>query len=74
MRRFRDRQGRAWEIVLGRGSWGAQVALFVPLGHDAPVRQADLAASAVDQAVDEIDRADEASLQALLDLSKNREE
>ena len=74
MRRFTDREGRGWEVVLGRGSWGAHVALFVPRGHDAPVRQADLAATALDQAMIEIERADEARFQTLLDRSKNREE
>lgn len=74
MRRFTDREGRVWDIVLGRGSWGAHVALFVPHGHEAAVRQTDLAASGFDQAMDEIERADQHRLQSLLDHSKNREE
>jgi hypothetical protein len=50
------------------------VALFVPSGHEAPVRQAELAVSAMDQAIDEIERADDARLQQLLDGSRNRDE
>jgi len=74
MRRFRDREGREWDVVLGRASWGAHVALFVPAGHDAAVRQADLAASGLDGAMDEIGEIEVSGLQSLLDRSKNREE
>jgi len=74
MRRFSDREGRTWEVVAGRGSWGMHVILFVPVGHDAPVRQADLAVSAMHEALDEIERADAARLQQLLDGSRHRDE
>jgi hypothetical protein len=39
MRRFEDDHGRRWDVVLGRESWGALYALFVPAGHADPVRQ-----------------------------------
>ncbi|MGD8277333.1 MAG: hypothetical protein PVH00_04875 [Gemmatimonadota bacterium] len=74
MKRFSDREGRTWEVVPGRGSWGMHVVLFVPAGHDAPVRQAELAVSAMDEALDEIERADTARLQQLLDGSRHRDE
>lgn len=47
MRRFEDPEGRAWDVVIGRESWGAHYALFVPGGRgtDEPVRQAPLDAT-----------------------------
>jgi hypothetical protein len=74
MRRFRDRAGREWDVVLGRASWGAHVALFVPAGHEAPVRQADLVASGLEGAMDAFGQIDDGGLQSLLDRSKTREE
>jgi len=74
MKRFSDREGRTWEVVPGRGSWGMHVALFVPSGHEGPIRQAELAVSAISEAMDEIDRADDARLQQLLDGSRYRDE
>lgn len=74
MRRFNDRNGRVWEVVLGRASWGAHCALFVPDGWQADVRQAPLLASAWDHATAELESMDDARLQALLDASTLREE
>jgi hypothetical protein len=74
MKRFADREGRLWEAVPGRGSFGMHVVLFVPAGHEAPIRQAELAASAMDEAIDEIERADDARLWELLDASRHRDE
>jgi hypothetical protein len=48
MRRFEDADGRRWDVVLGRESWGALYALFVPAGHDSPIRQAMLDAAGYD--------------------------
>lgn len=44
MRRYVDPDGRTWDVVVGRESWGALYALFVPAGRerDEPVRQAML--------------------------------
>ena len=69
MRRFTDRRGDRWDVVLGRESWGALYALFVP-GGNAPIRQAPLAASAYDQAMQQLDAMDEQELQRLLDGSQ----
>jgi hypothetical protein len=75
MRRFRDRNGVSWDVVLGRESWGASVALFVPptpSGLD--VRQVPLTAPAHDAAIRELDSLDDAALQALLDRSSTKQE
>jgi hypothetical protein len=70
MKRFTDRHGHDWDVVLGRESWGAQLALFVPLGvPDRPVRQAMLGTSAADSAMLELERLDDTALQQLLDRS-----
>jgi hypothetical protein len=75
MRRFQDRRGIAWDVVLGRESWGASVALFVPpTTSDLDVRQAPLTASAQDAAMRELEGLDDAALQALLDRSTGRQE
>ncbi|HEX6135010.1 MAG TPA: hypothetical protein VFZ24_13670 [Longimicrobiales bacterium] len=75
MRRFRDREGFEWDVVLGRESWGASVALFVPVTDtDRGVRQAVLTAAAYDAAVRELDGLDDPGLQALLDRSQPKEE
>ena len=75
MKRFRDRSGIEWDVVLGRESWGASVALFVPATDgDTVVRQAMLHASAVDSAFRELDAMGDAELQALLDRSKPKQE
>jgi hypothetical protein len=73
MRRFVDRDGTPWDVVLGRESWGSLLALFVPAGEGA-VRQAPLKASAYDGATQELNELDEAALQALLDGSTLKEE
>lgn len=69
MRRFTDRDGARWDVVLGRESWGALFALFVP-GGSAPIRQAPLRASAYDTAERELDGLSDAELQSLLDVSQ----
>lgn len=33
MRRYTDSRGRAWDVVVGRESFGALYALFVPAGE-----------------------------------------
>jgi hypothetical protein len=75
MRRFRDRQGGEWDVVLGRASWGVQCALFVPVDPtQQPVRQAPLTAAAVDAGMLELEALDDAGLQALLDRSSVKDE
>jgi hypothetical protein len=74
VRKFTDRDGGRWDVVLGRESWGALLALFVPAAGSGPVRQALLEASAYDAATQELDGLDDAALQALLDRSAIKDE
>jgi hypothetical protein len=74
MRRFTDRDGTAWDVVLGRESWGALLALFVPADDNRSVRQAPLTSTAYDGATTELENLDDAALQALLDSSTLKEE
>lgn len=69
MRRFTDGAGREWDVVLGRESWGALLALFVPVRHNEGARQAPLRAAGYDEAAQELESLDHAALQALLDRS-----
>jgi hypothetical protein len=62
MRHFQDQGGTTWDVVLGRESWGASVALFVPpAASGKPVRQTQLAAVAHDQAAPDQESMDEAA-------------
>lgn len=72
MREFRDAQGRAWDVVLGRESWGALLALFVPVGVDRSeaVRQTMLRSDSYEAANRELNAMDEAQLAALFDDSQ----
>jgi hypothetical protein len=74
VRTFVDPFGRAWEVVIGRASWGTYLALFVPVNRNEPVRQAPLNAVAYADAIAEIDAADDTRLQTLLDESQIKEE
>jgi hypothetical protein len=74
MERFVDRERREWDVVLGRESWGAFVALFVPrMDDDAVIRQTALSASSYEAATQELAALDPAALQLLLDRSAIRE-
>lgn len=70
MRRFTDRDGHPWEVVAGRESWGAIVALFIPTRDGVEIRQAPLSASGYETAEQELDRMGEGGLQELLDASQ----
>lgn len=73
MRRVRDAQGRAWDVVVGRESWGAFVALFVPAGDHGEVRQARLTARGRTEAETEVDTLDTQELLTLLARSEPKE-
>ncbi len=64
MRRFVDEEGGTWDVVLGRESWGALYALFVPAGpgQTRPVLQALLRSVGYDAAYAELMDADEARI------------
>jgi hypothetical protein len=68
MRRFRDPAGRAWEAVVGRESWGAFFAIFVPAGTEA-VRQTQLQAATWADAERELEALDDPALHELLERS-----
>lgn len=74
MRKFTDRDGGRWDVVLGRESWGALLALFVPVRSDEAARQALLQAAAYDVAMQELETMDDAALQQLLDRSVVKDE
>ena len=75
MRRFTDAAGGAWDVVVGRESWGTLYALFVPVGtgRNEPVRQAILRASGYDAAQLELSELDDAALAALFERSTPKE-
>ena len=70
MRVFVDRDGARWDVVLGRESWGALYALFVPAGG-APLRQTLLRA---DDSLAAQRLLTDTELQDLLERSETRNE
>lgn len=56
MRRYQDSQGRLWDVVVGRESFGALYALFVPAASNpGEARQALLTAESQMHAEAELD-------------------
>ena len=68
MRRFQDAEGRRWEAVVGRESWGAFFAIFVPAASG-EVRQSQLQAATWSEAERELDAMDDRGLYELLGRS-----
>jgi hypothetical protein len=66
MRRFQDPSGLDWDVVVGRESWGAFFAIFVPASGTAAVRQTQLDAGSWAEAERTLDALDPGGLQALL--------
>ncbi len=73
MRRFDDDEGRSWEVVAGRESWGALFAIFVPVAAGPDVRQAPLVAASYEEAVALFDRLDDGALRDLLARSEPKQ-
>lgn len=69
MRRFVDGHGRPWDAVVGRESWGALFAIFIPVEAGPPVSQTALPASSYEEAVTLFDTIDDTGLRALLERS-----
>ena len=65
LKRYVDEQGREWDVILGRESWGALLALFVPRGAGT-ARQAMLTSSDYNAAQQELDALDDDALAELL--------
>jgi hypothetical protein len=74
VRRYADEAGRAWDIVIGRESFGALLALFVPAAGnpDAP-RQAMLTADSHAGAEAELDAMEPVDLDGLFERSQPKE-
>ena len=70
MRTFRDEEGRGWDVVAGRESWGAIVAIFVPSRGGSEVRQTVLHASSHVEGSAELAGLDESRLRDLLRESR----
>lgn len=74
MRRFRSPAGEEWDVVLGRASWGAFYALFVPADSRATIRQAPFTPASSAAAEAELDELDNAALNALFERSTPRDD
>jgi hypothetical protein len=68
MRCFQDAEGRGWEAVVGRESWGAFFAIFVPAANG-EVRQTQVEAVTWSDAERELDAMDDRGLHELLGRS-----
>jgi hypothetical protein len=74
VRAFVDRDGARWDIVVGRESWGALFALFVPVGGAGPVRRTLLRAEDSLAAQRLLSDMTDAELQELLERSETGNE
>lgn len=72
MRRFDDHDGRSWEVVAGRESWGALFAIFIPVSRSEgdSMRQSRLDAASYEEATAAFDAMDDEELRALLNRSE----
>ena len=68
MWRFEDKEGRVWDVALGRESWGVVCALFVPQ-VGAGVRQLHLSEVTERDAHATLDQLGPAAWQELLEKS-----
>ncbi len=74
MRRYADAEGRAWDIVIGRESFGTLLALFVPAGENREhPRQAVLGAGSHVEAETELDAMQPTELDGLFERSQPKE-
>jgi hypothetical protein len=69
-----DHQGREWEVVLGRGSWGLYLLLFAPVDGIGSVREAPLKGTSYEEALLELDALDDDALQSTLARSKPKQD
>ena len=70
MRIFTDPDGRAWDVVVGRESWGSIFAIFIPRDGDRDIRQAVLDATTYEAGTTELGGLHEEELRALLERSE----
>ena len=69
MRIVQDGEGRSWDVLVGRGSWGSLVILFSLRGANEN-RTADLASETVRQAEQEVAALSDEELRERLAESK----
>ena len=69
MRLFRDLEGREWEAIVGRESWGTVVAIFLLREESGPPRQILLEGSSADEGARLLMEMTQAQLQELLAVS-----
>ena len=69
MRSFDDRDGKVWEVSIGRESWGTIVLLFIPRGKG-EVRKHMLAVESVLEGEQQLDAASDAELREHLAASQ----
>ena len=69
MRIVEDAEGRSWDVMVGRGSWGSLVLLFSVRGANEN-RTADLASETVRQAEQELSALSDDEVRARLADSK----
>jgi hypothetical protein len=69
MRIIQDAEGRSWDVMVGRGSWGSLVLLFSLRGANEN-RTADLASETVRQAEQELSALTDDEVRARLADSK----
>lgn len=71
VRRFTDQRDRSWDVVVGRESFGALYALFVPTGQTrAETRQTLLQADSQAMAQEAVANMSEEELHALFERSE----
>jgi hypothetical protein len=72
VRRFEDHSGDVWDAVVGRESWGAVVALFVPRTGDAAARQASIPVTGFEEATAWMESCSDDDLRTRLDESTEK--
>ncbi len=71
MRRYTDSEGRAWDVVVGRESFGALYAIFAPApGNHHPPRQTPLAGDSSGEAGRELDALSDDEMADLFERSE----
>ncbi len=72
MRRFEDESGDVWDVVVGRESWGAVVAIFVPRTGGGRARQAPIPARGFEEATAWMESCSDDELRARLEDSNEK--
>lgn len=73
MRQMVDGQGKRWDVIVGRESWGSFFAIFVPRQGDQGPRQTLLRGASNEDATRELDALDESGLIELFTASEPKD-